>query len=205
MGIATGSHLKRHGRQTVYATGYVGSITRERKFQNESDPLPTSNSPPDNSMSDVTLPKKKPRTSPAMMASRGNKIEITPEMLQKVEDLAAQGLNQAQIARCLGMSPETMTNKKKESDQLLLALKKGAAKGLDVVTNALFESAQTGNITAQIFYLKNRAPEDWRDAQQQAAIQINLGKLSDTQLLDELRDDPALLNLVASQVELPAT
>jgi len=103
------------------------------------------------------------------------------------------------------MSPETMTNKKKESDQLLLALKKGAAKGLDVVTNALFESAQTGNITAQIFYLKNRDPENWRDAQQQAAIQINLGKLSDTQLLDELRDDPALLNLVASQVELPAT
>jgi len=94
-------------------------------------------------MSDVTLTKKKPRTSPAMMSSRGNKIEITPEMLQKVEDLAAQGLNQAQIARCLGMSPETMTNKKKESDQLLLALKKGAAKGLDVVTNALFESAQT--------------------------------------------------------------
>ena len=156
-------------------------------------------------MPDVTLPKKKPRTSPAMMASRGNKIDITPEMLQKVEDLAAQGLNQAQIARCLGMSPETMTNKKKESDQLLLALKKGAAKGLDVVTNALFESAQTGNITAQIFYLKNRDPENWRDAQQQAAIQINLGKLSDTQLLDELRDDPALLNMVASQVELPAT
>lgn len=31
------------------------------------------------------------------------------------------------------------------------------------VTNALFSSAQDGNVTAQIFYLKNRDTENWMD------------------------------------------
>ena len=149
--------------------------------------------------------KRKPGLSPAKMANRGgNKIVITPEMLRKTEDLAAQGLNQAQIAQCLGMSHTTLSTKKGESEELFDAIKKGAARGIDTVTNALFESAQTGNITAQIFYLKNRAPEEWRDIQQNTAIQINLGKLSDTQLLDELRDDQALLNTVAAAIPMPA-
>ena len=149
--------------------------------------------------------KRKPGLSPAKMANRGgNKIVITPEMLRKTEDLAAQGLNQAQIAQCLGMSHTTLSTKKGESEELFDAIKKGAARGIDTITNALFESAQTGNITAQIFYLKNRAPEEWRDIQQNTAIQINLGKLSDTQLLDELRDDQALLNTVAAAIPMPA-
>ena len=149
--------------------------------------------------------KRKPGLSPAKMANRGgNKIVITQEMLRKTEDLAAQGLNQAQIAQCLGMSHTTLSTKKGESDELFDAIKKGAARGIDTVTNALFESAQTGNITAQIFYLKNRAPEEWRDIQNNTAIQINLGKLTDTQLLDELRDDQALLNTVAAAIPIPA-
>jgi hypothetical protein len=39
----------------------------------------------------------------------------------------------------------------------------GRAKGLAEVSNSLFESAAGGNVTSQIFYLKNRSPDDWRD------------------------------------------
>ena len=43
------------------------------------------------------------------------------------------------------------------------AINRGRAAGIKMVTNALFESAMAGNVAAQIFFLKNRAPEEWRD------------------------------------------
>ena len=43
------------------------------------------------------------------------------------------------------------------------AIKRGEAKGLAKVTNSLFKSANEGNVTAQIFYLKNRDVNSWAD------------------------------------------
>ena len=43
------------------------------------------------------------------------------------------------------------------------AIKTGQAKGIAAVTNYLMKSASEGNVTAQIFYLKNRSPENWND------------------------------------------
>ena len=34
------------------------------------------------------------------------------------------------------------------------------------IENALFKSALDGNVTAQIFWLKNRRPDKWRDRQE---------------------------------------
>ena len=45
------------------------------------------------------------------------------------------------------------------------------------VTSALFESATKKNsVVAQIFYLKNRAPEDWSDRTTQE-VNINLKEI----------------------------
>jgi hypothetical protein len=41
------------------------------------------------------------------------------------------------------------------------AIKRGKAKGIVTITNALYEKAKEGDNTAMIFYLKNRA--GWRD------------------------------------------
>jgi hypothetical protein len=43
------------------------------------------------------------------------------------------------------------------------AIDRGRVQGLTEIANSLFESALNGNTTAQIFYLKNRSPDDWRD------------------------------------------
>ena len=83
--------------------------------------------------------------------------------IDKVEQLAAQGLGPTQIARALGGSWDTYNKNKKRSSELSDAIKRGEAKGLAEVTNALFSSAQGGNVTAQIFYLKNRDTENWMD------------------------------------------
>ena len=81
----------------------------------------------------------------------------------KVEQLAAQGLGTTQIARAMGVSWSTIDRNRKRSANFEDAIKRGEAKGLAEVTNALFSSAQGGNVTAQIFYLKNRDTENWMD------------------------------------------
>ena len=81
----------------------------------------------------------------------------------KVEELAGQGLNMDQIALSLGIHRSTLFKRKGEESDLSDAIKRGQAAGLKIVTNALMESAKTGNVTAQIFYLKNRAPDEWKD------------------------------------------
>jgi hypothetical protein len=82
---------------------------------------------------------------------------------EKLYDLAKIGLSEEQIAVSLGISPSTITRRKRDDDQFDRTLKAGKQRGIDAVTNALFEGA-TGdkpNTSAQIFFLKNRA--GWRD------------------------------------------
>ena len=86
--------------------------------------------------------------------------EANPE---QVESLAAQGLTMDQIASCLGMSRSTLYERVGSESDVSDAIKRGRAKGVATVSNALFQSAKGGNITAQIFYLKNRSPDDWKD------------------------------------------
>jgi len=81
----------------------------------------------------------------------------------KVEQLAAQGLTIGQIARCLEVGRSTLYEKMGGKPDLLDAVKRGRAKGIATITNALFQSAKGGNVTSQIFYLKNRQPDLWRD------------------------------------------
>ena len=84
-------------------------------------------------------------------------------MCKQAEELAARGLNRDQIADVLGFHRATLFEKQKEYPDFYDAIKRGCSKGVDKVANALYEGAMGGNTTAQIFYLKNRAPKDWQD------------------------------------------
>jgi len=83
-----------------------------------------------------------------------NKFVIDQELLDKVENLAARGLTQEQIALCLDIHPDTLSHKKAEHEQLEQAIKRGQSKGVAAVTKALLKNVVKGNVTAQIFYLK---------------------------------------------------
>lgn len=82
-----------------------------------------------------------------------------------LESWARDGLTEAQIAGNMGISARTLLNWKKKSVPILLALKRGKEVSDYQVENALFKSAVEGNVTAQIFWLKNRRPDKWRDKQ----------------------------------------
>lgn len=92
-----------------------------------------------------------------------NRIEID---IERVESLAAQGLSEQQIADSLGISRSTIDRRKRDDDAFVAALKRGKNAGIENVTNALYQAATAGdkpNVSAMIFYLKNRA--GWKDRQ----------------------------------------
>lgn len=91
---------------------------------------------------------------------------LEPEGLLKIEGWARDGLTDEQIAHNMGISAKTLYNWKEKHLQLLQALKRGKEVVDRQVENALFENAINGNTTAQIFWLKNRKPDKWRDKQE---------------------------------------
>ena len=117
------------------------------------------------------------------------RLEITEDLCNKAEALAAQGLSRTQIALCLGIGERTLYEKQAQYPQFAQAIKAGVAKGIAQVTNYLMENAKSGNATAQIFYLKNRAPEKWRDmkaVEHSGEIISRVKTLTDEDLVNEI-------------------
>lgn len=88
------------------------------------------------------------------------KIELD---LQKVEDLAAQGLTFEQIATCLGISDKTIYRRKGESSEVSEAIKRGRERGVALAASQLQNLIAQGNLGAVIFYLK--AKGGWTEKQ----------------------------------------
>ena len=88
---------------------------------------------------------------------------LEPEGLLKIEGWARDGLTEDQISHNMGISRETLNQWKKQFSDISDALKKGKEVVDYMVENALFKNAIEGNVTAQIFWLKNRKPDKWRD------------------------------------------
>lgn len=77
--------------------------------------------------------------------------------LETVERYASQGMTYEQISDSLGISSATLLRRRQNSAALEEAIKRGKAKGIEVVTNQLFKQVGEGNTTATIFFLKCRA------------------------------------------------
>ena len=111
------------------------------------------------------------------------RITFTEEQLEQIEKLSGLGVSERSIAEVLGVSLSTLARRKRDSAIFDTTLKRGKIKAVAEVSNALFDSA-TGrngnppNVSAQIFFLKNRGEKvaDWSDIQ----------KIENTFSLDEI-------------------
>jgi predicted transcriptional regulator len=116
------------------------------------------------------------------------RFEVTPEVLQEVEEMAGRGLTVNQIASCLGISASTFYLRQAEFSEFSETIKKGQAIGLSKVTNKLFENAAVkGDNVAIIYYLNNRDKENWSNKNEFSATVehkniIDLTRVSDDQL-----------------------
>ena len=90
---------------------------------------------------------------------------IEPEGLLLIEGWARDGLIDEQIAHNMGINVGTLYEWKKKYAKIDEALKKGKEVIDYQVENALLKNALRGDTTAQIFWLKNRKPNAWREKQ----------------------------------------
>ena len=102
---------------------------------------------------------------------------LTSEGLTLLEGWARDGLTDEQISKKCGISRETLNQWKNKYSDISDTLKKGKEVVDYQVENALLSAALEGNTTAQIFWLKNRRPDKWRDK-------------PDSVKTDKLEDDP---------------
>lgn len=108
-------------------------------------------------------PKKKINGPAKAKLERIAKWE-TPENLILLEGWAREGLSIEQIALNMGFrAKSTLYDYMKSSSAISNALKKGKEVTDYCVENALFAAAMAGNVTAQIFWLKCRQPDKWRE------------------------------------------
>ena len=88
-------------------------------------------------------------------------IKITKKLCQKAEKLSAKGLTMSQIASVLNMGESTLYEKQAQYPEFSESIKRGRNKGIEQITNTLFQKAVEGDNTSMIFYLKNVA--GWKD------------------------------------------
>lgn len=88
---------------------------------------------------------------------------LTADGLLTIESWARDGLSKEQIAHNMGINVKTLREWEAKYDPICTAIKKGK-RPIDMeVENALLKKALQGDVTAQIFWLKNRKPKQWRD------------------------------------------
>ena len=90
-------------------------------------------------------------------------LKMTHHVLSEVQRLAGLGLTQKQMADSLNISASTFGLLKKRHPEFEDAMMRGRTAGVEQITNALFQNGLNGDTTAQIFSLKNRAPDEWKD------------------------------------------
>jgi len=113
--------------------------------------------------------------------------KIQPD-LKEVERLASIGLNEQQVADSLGINIGTLQKRKDDNAGFLAALKRGKAKGVQAVSNALFDQAtELNNTSAAIFFMKNRA--GWTD-KAESTVKVTMTETDADQVLRDAGIDP---------------
>ncbi len=105
----------------------------------------------------------------------------TEEGLIVLKGWAQDGLTDELIAQKIGISCSTLYAWKDRFPEIAEALKKGKEVVDYQVQNALLAKALAGDTTAQIFWLKNRRPDKWRDK-----VEVKGAKEQDNNLFKQI-------------------
>lgn len=94
----------------------------------------------------------------------GRRTKYDPSFVERARTLAAGGALDADIAKALGCATGTLYVWQAEYPDFREAIRLAKDKADDRVEAALYNNAVHRNdTTAQIFILKNRRPQQWRD------------------------------------------
>lgn len=138
-------------------------------------------------------PTNKPASKATAAPKRGRPTAYLPAYAEQARRLAMLGLTDAEMAEFFSVSERTLNTWKKAHPDFLQSLKAGKIEADTHVATGLYQSAIGGhvvtetreqegpdggitrtketkqvppNVTAQVFWLKNRQPARWRDKQE---------------------------------------
>jgi hypothetical protein len=86
-----------------------------------------------------------------------------PRFCSIATNLGLLGLTNAEVAEALGIHVDTLYEWRKQHAEFSDALSAGKVEADGKVARALYDAAMSGNVTACIFWLKNRKRAQWRD------------------------------------------
>lgn len=92
---------------------------------------------------------------------------------------ARDGLTNEQIAKNIGINAKTLYDWKKKESKISNVLKESREVADYEVENALYLNALSGNVIAQIFWLKNRKQKQWREKVEVEADKEQLNKVNE--------------------------
>lgn len=117
-----------------------------------------------------------------------SKWEEVKEKLVLIEGWARDGLTDEQIASNLDISTSTLYEYKNKYSEFSESLKKGKEVVDYQVENALLKNALEGNVTAQIYWLNNRKPKQWKNKREN--IESNSEEITKVeQLLNKIKEE----------------
>ena len=117
---------------------------------------------------------------PAPVLSLQRPHKFTEEVQEEYLKFRSEGCSRKLAAANVGVSYEIVRNHCNNRPEFGKRDKEAAAISVERVECALFQAAVGGNVPAQTFYLKNRAPDKWSDTRN---INASIGLMSDADLI----------------------
>ncbi|AOJ31413.1 hypothetical protein [Burkholderia metallica] len=92
-----------------------------------------------------------------------NPTKFKPEFVELARNYCLLGATDVELARFFGTTDRTIRTWKQQHPEFGEVLDQAKEVPDANVVGALYRNALAGNVTAQIFWLKNRQPAKWRD------------------------------------------
>ena len=111
-----------------------------------------------------------PPPVPKIKRTRGRPSDYEPALIDEACRLIRLGLTDSEICKELDVSVPTYYRWRANYPEFRNATNEAKDAQDDRVVDSLIRVAHEGNVTAQIFWLKNRRPAEWRDRRETELI-----------------------------------
>lgn len=111
-------------------------------------------------------------------------LKMSQELYDEFEHMASLGLTHQQMAACKGICRSTLQKYKCNYPEFAEAIERGKARGVRDVSNALYNSAVGGDVTAQRYFLNNRSRDQWSERHVNENVNV---EMTHEEWLDKLK------------------
>ena len=90
--------------------------------------------------------------------------KLTKEKITKLLGALEAGADMAIAAKIVGVSRQALYKRMQKYPKFRQQVEEAKAVADEIIVRSLYQAAKAGNVTAMIFWLKNRRAREWRDS-----------------------------------------